>query len=102
MEKNKKLLLIASILMIVYLIPNIIINILFGIGNNEIVKWVNISLYTLSIIGIVLFMIYSFTKKNINRGLEFFISIVFLCMNIVSGILGFVYFKKIRKEIYLI
>ena len=94
MEKNKKLLLISSILMIAYLIPNIIISILFGIGNNPIIKWANISLYVLSIIGIVIFMIYSFTKKNINRGVEFFISIIFFCMNIISGILGFIYFKK--------
>ena len=93
MEKNKKLLLISSILMIIFLIPNLVISILFGIGTGFI-KIYNISMYLLSTIGIVLFMYYSFSKKNINRGLEFFVSIIFFFMNIISGILGFIYFKK--------
>lgn len=96
MEKNKKLLLISSILMIIFLIPNIIISALFGIGTGF-VRIYNIVMYVLSISGIVLFMYYSFSKKNIHRGLEFFISLVFLFMNIISGILGFVYFNKTSK-----
>lgn len=93
MEKNKKLLLISSILMFIFLIPNIFITLLFGLGEGFI-KIYNISMYSLSIIGIVIFIYYSFSKKNINRGLELFISIIFFLMNIISGILGFVYFKK--------
>ena len=96
MEKNKKLLLRSSILMILFLIPNIVISILFGIGTGF-VRIYNISMYILSVLGISLFMYYSFSKKNINRGLEFFISIVFLFMNIVSGVLGFIYFSKTSK-----
>ena len=96
MEKNKKLLLISSILMIVFLIPNIIISVLFGIGTGFI-KIYNISMYVLSVSGVILFMYYSFSKKNIHRGLEFFISLVFLFMNIISGILGFIYFAKTSK-----
>jgi hypothetical protein len=94
MEKNRKLLLISSILMIVYLIPNILVSIFVGIGNNTFIKVFNISMYVLSVIGIVIFMYYTFSKKNIHRGLEFFISIIFFCMNIVSGVLGFIYFNK--------
>lgn len=97
MEKNKKLLLISSIIMIVYLIPSIVVSIIFGIGNNIYLRTYNISMYVLSILGIVLFMYYSFSKKNIHRGLEFFISIIFFLMNIVSGILGFIYFSKTSK-----
>ena len=93
MEKNKKLLLISSILMFIFLISNIFITLLFGLGEGFI-KIYNISMYSLSIIGIVIFIYYSFSKKNINRGLELFISIIFFLMNIISGILGFVYFKK--------
>lgn len=93
MEKNKKLLLISSIIMIIFLIPNIVISILFGIGTGF-VRIYNISMYILSFLGIILFMYYSFSKNNINRGLELFISIIFFLMNIISGILGFVYFNK--------
>lgn len=93
MENNKKLLLISSIIMIVFLIPQVLINIIYGFGTGFALIY-NISMYCLSIVGIILFMYYSISKKNINRGLEMFISIVFFLMNIVSGILGFVYFKK--------
>ena len=93
MENNKKLLLISSIIMIVFLIPQVLINIIYGLGTGFALIY-NISMYFLSIVGIILFMYYSISKKNINRGLEMFISIIFFLMNIVSGILGFVYFKK--------
>lgn len=93
MEKNKKLLLISSIIMIVFLIPQVLLSIFNGIGEGF-VKIYNISMYVLSIIGIVIFMYYSISKKNINRGLELFISFIFFFMNIVSGILGFIYFSK--------
>ena len=94
MEKNKKLLLISSIFIMVYLIPNIIINLIFGIGDNIFIKTYNISMYVLSVLGVIIFMYYSFSKKNIHRGLELFISIIFFLVNIVSGILGFIYFNK--------
>lgn len=93
MENNKKLLLISSILMFVYTLFSLVYNFIFGFGT-DIIKIYNISMYILSFIGIILFMFYYFSKKNINRGLVFIISIIFLLMNIVSGVLGFIYFKK--------
>ena len=93
MEKNKKLLLISSIIMIIFLIPQLLISIIFGFGSGGVLIY-NISMYCLSFIGIILFMYYSISKKNINRGLELFISIIFFLMNIISGILGFIYFKR--------
>ncbi len=94
MEKNKKLLLISSIAMIFYVVPSLIFTLINGMGNNLFIKIYNISMFSLSIIGIILFMIYAFSKKNINRGLEFIISIIFFLMNIISGVLGFIYFKR--------
>lgn len=94
MENNKKLLLISGIFMIAYLIPNIIFSLIFGLGDNIYIKIYSISMYVLSVIGTVLFIYYTFSNKNIHRGLEFFISIIFFLMNIVSGILGFIYFNK--------
>lgn len=93
MEKNKKLLLISSIIMIIFLIPQLLISIIFGFGSGVVLIY-NISMYCLSFIGIILFMYYSISKNNINRGLELFISIIFFLMNIISGILGFIYFKR--------
>lgn len=80
--------------MLVYLIPSFILG---GIGDSIYIKIYNIFMYILSVLGIILFMYYSFSKKNIHRGLEFFISIVFFLMNIISGILGFIYFNKTSK-----
>ena len=94
MKKNKKLLLISSILMIIYVLPFFIYNLATGFGPNQIINIYNIVMYVLSFIGIIVFMTYSFIKKDINRGLVFIISIIFFLMNIVSGILGFIYFKK--------
>jgi len=94
MEKNKKLLLISSILMIIYALPFFIYNLFTGFGDNQILKIYNIVMYILSFIGIIIFMVYSFIKKDINRGLVFIISIIFFLMNIASGVLGFIYFKK--------
>lgn len=94
MNKNKKFLLIAAIAMIIYTFPSFILWLMSGIGSISFIQIYNIVMYSLSFIGIGIFLGYSFNDKEINRGLEFAISIVFFLMNIVSGILGFVYFKK--------
>ena len=92
-NKNKNLLLTSSIFMIVGLIPQLLISFKFGFGTGFLLIY-NISMYVLSVLGIIIFMYYSFSKNNINRGLELFISIIFFLMNIISGILGFIYFKR--------
>ncbi len=94
MNKNKKFLLIAAIAMIIYTFPSFILWLMSGIGDISFIQIYNIVMYTLSFIGIGVFLGFSFSKKEINRGLEFAISIIFFLMNIISGILGFVYFKK--------
>lgn len=94
MNKNKKFLLIAAIAMIIYTFPSFILWLMSGIGSISFIQIYNIVMYSLSFIGIGIFLGYSFNDKEINRGLEFAISIIFFLMNIISGILGFVYFKK--------
>ena len=94
MEKNKKLLLISSIFMMIYVFPSFIIWLMNGVGDISFITIYNIVMYTLSFIGIGIFLGFSFNKKEINRGLEFVISIIFFLMNIISGVLGFIYFKK--------
>ena len=94
MNKNKKFLLIAAIAMIIYTLPSFVLWLMSGIDELSFIQIYNIAMYTLSFIGIGIFLGFSFNDKEINRGLEFFISIVFFLMNIVSGVLGFIYFKK--------
>ena len=94
MNKNKKFLLIAAIAMIIYTLPSFVLWLMSGIDELSFIQIYNIVMYTLSFIGIGVFLGFSFSNKEINRGLEFFISIVFFLMNIVSGVLGFIYFKK--------
>ena len=90
MKENKELLLIASILMIGFTMFGILINILMK-QPFSIMTYVLYSLYGLSSI---IFMYYSFSKKEINRGLLIILSIIMFIGNIVSGILGFVYYSK--------
>ena len=90
MKENKVLLLIASILMIGFTMFGILINILMK-QPFSIMTYVLYSLYGLSSI---IFMYYSFSKKEINRGLLIILSIIMFIGNIVSGILGFVYYSK--------
>lgn len=91
MKNNKILLLIAAIgetliLGIITLVSLFITKDFFTISNYI--------FYPLCIIGIILFFIYSFSKKDINRALEFIISLIFLCSGFFTGILGFIYFAK--------
>lgn len=90
MKENKELLLIASILMIGFTMFGILINILMQ-QPLSIMTYVLYSLYGLSSI---IFMYYSFSKKEINRGLLIILSIIMFIGNVVSGILGFVYYSK--------
>lgn len=90
MDKNKKLLLISSILMFVYLLFCFCIIMI----THEKVDILSIVLYSLYLIGACLFMYYSAGKGKVNRGLVFLFSIILFLGNIVSGVLGFVYHSK--------
>lgn len=90
MKNNKILLLIAAIGETLFLSAVTLISLI----TNDLFNTFNYIIYPLSIIGIILFFYYSFSKNNINRALEFIISLVFLCTGFFTGILGFIYFAK--------
>ena len=90
MEDNKILLLISSILMFAFIIFGILVLTLL----KQPIDTLSIVLYSLYGISAIIFLIYSFSKKEINRGLVFLLSIIMFIGNIVSGVLGFVYYSK--------
>lgn len=107
MNKEKKQILLSAILMIVYILGNFIY--LYASGNliskNMSANIFNIVSYTLSITGIIYFLI--LMKKDIDlnkhyKGIMFW-SIIFFLVNIVSGVLGFMVYgtldtSKTKKE----
>ena len=93
-DKNKVLLLISSILMFGYMITGLVMINLF---NQEIDK-TTIIMFLMYSLGSIIFLFYSFSKKKINRILLFLISLLLFIGNVVSGILGFVYFSKTRTK----
>ena len=90
MKENRALLLVSSILMIGFTLFGVLVNILL----NQPFSTMTIVLYSLYGLGSIIFLFYSFSKKEINRGLVFLISIIMFIGNIVSGVLGFVYYSK--------
>lgn len=93
-DKNKVLLLISSILMLGYMITGLVMMNIF----NQVIDKVTLIIYFLYLIGSIIFLFFSFSKKEINRILLFLISLLLFIGNVVSGILGFVYFAKTRSK----
>ena len=94
-DKNKVLLLISSILMFGYMITGLIVINLF----NQKIDKATIILFLMYSLGSIIFLFYSFSEKKINRILLFLISLLLFIGNVISGILGFVYFSKTRPKI---
>lgn len=88
--KNKNLLLISSLFMMVFVFMITVVSLFInkGISNIDLV------LLALYIIGIIIFMYGFFSKKPLNRLLVFIVSTIFFLGNIISGVLGFIYFTK--------
>ena len=102
MNKEKTKLLIASIFAFVYLVAQFLLQMFTNslVSENIYINIYNISMYVLSILGSILFLCLSLTKKDISkfRGSIIFFSIILLLLNIVSGILGFIVSHKINKS----
>lgn len=102
MEKNKILLLIASIFTILYVIGNIMLSIVTNtlITENTFLNIFSIVFYTLLITGSIFFIFVINSKKDMSKYKKsiLFFSIVMFINNIVSGILGFIVFSKINKK----
>lgn len=102
MEKNKILLLIASIFTILYVIGNIMLGIVTNtlITENTFLNIFSIVFYTLLITGSIFFIFVINSKKDMSKYKKsiLFFSIVMFINNIVSGILGFIVFSKINKK----
>lgn len=88
--KERVLLLLSSIFMTIFLI----FALTFDLMTEGDFPLYAIILYSLYILGTVIFYYYAFSKKNINRFLGYLISFILFLGNIVSGILGFVYMLK--------
>ena len=102
MEKNKILLLIASIFTILYVIGNVMLGIITNtlITENTFLNIFSIVFYTLLITGSIFFIFVINSKKDMSKYKKsiLFFSIVMFINNIVSGILGFIVFSKINKK----
>ena len=88
--KERVLLLLSSIFMTIFLVFALTIDLMTE-GDFPLYA---IILYSLYIIGTIIFYYYAFSKKNINRFLGYLISFILFLGNIVSGILGFIYMIK--------
>ncbi len=103
MEKNRKNLLISNILMIIYLILNLILIVLSNniISDNIYENIENISIFVLSIIGIVYYFILYFKKdidlKKHSKGILIW-GIIFFILNIISGIFSFIIYDNIKEK----
>ena len=101
MEKNRKNLLISNILMIIYLILNLILIVLSNniISDNIYENIENISIFVLSIIGIVYYFILYFKKdidlKKHSKGILIW-GIIFFILNIISGIFSFIIYDNMK------
>lgn len=103
MSREKRLLLISSIFMAIYLILNLIYSASISktYDNSLALDIFNAFVYGSSVLGIITFLSLSL-KKNIKledyRGLIILISVLFFLYNIISGIIGFVALSKIQKK----
>lgn len=103
MEKNRKRLFYASIIMLIYTI------IVFGyaaiekilITDNKFETIANMIQLILSLFGIIYFLVLAFNKKidlNKHRKMIMFISIVFFIVDIISGIFGFMVYGELDSK----
>lgn len=102
MSKEKKLTLLSAIFMIIYLVFNA-----FYLTNkdnlitpNKVESLFNIFVFVSSILGIILFIKYSYSKEDLDkhRIIILIFSILFFIYNLISGILGFIVIGKIGKN----
>lgn len=103
MEKNKKRLLYAIIFMIIYMV----LNLLLMIFNGQIVSNVleenieNLIIFSLSIIGIIYYLILFVKKdielKNHSKGILIW-GILFFILNLVSGIFAFIIYSDVNDK----
>ncbi len=102
MEKNKTLLIIASIFTLLYVFGNIMLSILTNtlISDNVLLNALSISFYLLLIIGSIFFIFVVNSKKDMSvfRIPILLFSIVMFINNIISGVLGFIVCSKINKK----
>lgn len=102
MNKEKKLILLSAIFMAIYLV----LETLYLKTKNELISTNNIenifNIFVLisSIVGITLFIKYSYSKEDLDKHRVpiFIFSILFFIYNLISGILGFVVIGKIGKK----
>ncbi len=99
--KDKKKLLYASICMLIYVILNIIYLSYKGaiITNKTFDNIFNISIFVISLIGIVYFIFLTNKKIDLNKHSKpiLIFSILFLLLNLISGILGIMVYSNLDK-----
>ena len=95
MDKNKKLLLISGIFIIINMIFSIVVtSIMKSLSNTDIV------LLVLEGVSLLIVLILSLSKVDLSkyRWLVIILSIIFFIFNIISGVIGFVVAKNIDKR----
>ena len=95
MDKNKKLLLISGIFIIINMIFSIVVtSIMKSLSNTDIV------LLVIEGVSLLIVLILSLSKVDLSkyRWLVILLSIIFFIFNIISGVIGFVVAKNIDKR----
>ena len=95
MDKNKKLLLISGIFIIINMIFSIVVtSIMKSLSNTDIV------LLGIEGVSLLIVLILSLSKVDLSkyRWLVILLSIIFFIFNIISGVIGFVVAKNIDKR----
>ncbi|MBR2997766.1 MAG: CPBP family intramembrane metalloprotease [Bacilli bacterium] len=95
MDKNKKLLLISGIFIIINMIFSIVVtSIMKSLSNTDIV------LLVIEGVSLLIVLILSLSKVDLSkyRWLVIILSIIFFIFNIISGVIGFVVAKNIDKR----
>ena len=102
MKKERLLLMISAIMMILFIVFNCAYTIFFEKGKilTKLDIIIDIFFYITSLLGTILFIYFANTKKDIGKYkiLIIFISVLFFLYNIVSGVLGFIASSKIEKS----
>lgn len=102
MIKEKKLILLSAIFMIIYIIfDSVYLNFTNNfITNNIVLNIFNIFMFISSIIGVIFFFRLSFSKDDLKeyKNSILLFSILFLLNNLISGILGFMVLSKISDK----
>lgn len=96
--KEKRLLLLSSLFMFLYLLINVILIVVFK-SVNDLYNYTDIIILSSGLIGIIYFLYLAISKTDLNKH-RFFIlvfSIIFFLYNIISGVLGFIVFSKTSK-----